>query len=190
MRRNKKLTQQKIVEAAYRLFYRQGYARVSVDAIAARANITKRTLYSHFRSKDDLLTAVLVRYSELQLDRLKVIADRMPKERNAMIDSFFMQLAEWAGKPRWSGSGFTRLVVELADLPGHPARAIASSAKSVTEDWLTQQLKKSLVLSPKERAREIMLLMEGAMALMLIHGDRGYANAAARAAKRLINQEQ
>lgn len=190
MRRNKKLTQQKIVEAAYQLFYRQGYARVSVDTIAARANITKRTLYSHFRSKDDLLTAVLVRYSELQMDRLKVIADRMPKERNAMIDSFFMQLAEWAGKPRWSGSGFTRLVVELADLPGHPARAIASRAKGTTEDWLTQQLKKSLVASPKERAREIMLLMEGAMALMLIHGDRGYADAAARVAKRLINQQQ
>jgi hypothetical protein len=35
-------------------------------------------------------------------------------------------LSGWASStPRWSGSGFTRLVVELADLPGHPARAIA-----------------------------------------------------------------
>jgi hypothetical protein len=31
-----------------------------------------------------------------------------------------------------------------------------------------------------------MLLMEGAIALMLIHGDRSYAEAAARAAKRLM----
>ncbi len=190
IKRNKAQTHQRIVEAAYRLFYRQGFARVGVDVIAARASVTKRTLYSHFRSKDDLLSAVLVHYSELQLARLQVIGDRMPQEHDAMLDSFFGQLAEWAGKPRWSGSGFTRLVVELADLPGHPARAIARRAKIATEDWLAQCLKKARVSSPGERAREIMLLMEGAMALMLIHGDRAYADAAAAAAKRLINQRR
>ncbi len=190
MRRNKAHTRQKIVEAAFQLFYRQGYARVSVDGIAARANITKRTLYAHFRSKDDLLTAVLVRDSELQMEHLRVIFDRMSNERNALINSFFSQLAEWASKPRWFGSGLTRLVVELADLPGHPARAIARRAKSTTEDLLTQRLRKSLVPLPKERAREIMLLMEGAMVLMLIHGDRAYADAAAKAAKNLVNQRR
>jgi hypothetical protein len=41
------------------------------------------------------------------------------------------------------------------------------------------------VSSPRKRAREIILLTEGAMMLMLIHGDRSYAEAAARAAKRL-----
>jgi hypothetical protein len=34
----------------------------------------------------------------------------------------------------------------------------------------------------------MMLLMEGAMALMLIHGDRSYATAAARAAKMLVRR--
>jgi AcrR family transcriptional regulator len=190
MRRNKIQTQRKIVEAAYQLFYRQGYARVSVDAIAARAGVTKRTLYSHFRSKDDLLTAVLFRYSELQMERLQVIDERLPAEQGAMIDSLFSQLAEWAGKPRWSGSGFTRLVVELADLPGHPARSIARRAKATTEDWLIRRLTKSQVAFPKKRAREVMLLVEGAMALMLIHGDRGYAEAAALAAKQLIRKRR
>jgi hypothetical protein len=41
--------------------------------------------------------------------------------------------------------------------------------------------------SPSVRAREIMLLMEGAMALMLIHGNRDYAAAAANAAKALVS---
>ena len=40
----------------------------------------------------------------------------------------------------------------------------------------------------RERAREIMLLMEGAMALTLIHGGRGYIDAAARVAKQLVRQ--
>jgi hypothetical protein len=95
----------------------------------------------------------------------------------------------WASKtPRWSGSGFTRLVVELADLPGHPARAIARRAKATTESWLTGLLEAARVPLPQERACELMLLMEGAMALMLIHGNRSYIEAAARAAKRLVRQ--
>jgi len=103
-----------------------------------------------------------------------------------MIDSYFSQLAGWASHtPRWSGSGITRLVVELGDLPGHPARALARRSKATSESWLAARLAKAQVARPRERAREVMLLMEGAMALMLIHGDRSYIDAAARAAKRL-----
>jgi len=187
MRRDKLHTRQNIVEAAHQLFYRQGYARASVDAIAARAKITKRTLYSHFRSKDDLLAAVLARHSELQMTQIREIDQRMPTKLEAMIDSLFSQMAEWAGKPRYSGSGLTRVVMELADLPGHPARAIARGSKATTENWLAQRLARNAVPEAKKRAREVMLLIEGAAALMLIHGDHTYANAAARAAKRLVD---
>lgn len=189
MSEKKRKTRQRIVEAAYESFWRSGYTRTSVDGVAARAGITKRTLYAHFRSKDDLLAAVLMHYDELAMERLKRIGDRMPGDRDGMIDSFFGQLAGWASTtPQWSGSGFTRLVVELADLPGHPARAIARRAKATTETWLTNLLTKARVAQARERAREIMLLMEGSMALMLIHSDRGYIDAAARAAKRLVGR--
>jgi hypothetical protein len=121
--------------------------------------------------------------------RLQRIGDRMPDDRDGMIDSFFGQLAGWAGRtPRWSGSGLTRLVVELAELPGHPARALARRSKATSEAWLAARLTRARVARPRERAREIMLLMEGAMALMLIHGDRGYIDAAARAAKQLVGR--
>ena len=94
----------------------------SVDSIAARAGVTERTLYGYFRSKDELLAAVLQRYSELATARLQRIGERMPADRDGIVESYFDQLARWASvTPRWSGPGFTRLVVELADVPGHPA---------------------------------------------------------------------
>jgi AcrR family transcriptional regulator len=97
-----------------------------VDGIAARAGVTKRTLYAHFRSKDHLLEAVLTHYEALATARLQRIGERMPADRDGMIDSYFGQLAGWASNtPRWSGSGITRLFVELGDLPGHPARTLA-----------------------------------------------------------------
>ena len=42
-----------------------------MDEIAARAGITKRALYRHFRSKDDLMAAALAQSSELALQRLE-----------------------------------------------------------------------------------------------------------------------
>jgi len=186
MRRKSDQTQHRIVEAAYFLFYRKGFTRVSMDEIAARAKITKRTLYLYFRSKDDLLASTLRHYSELDRRRLQVIGDRLPPKADQALESVFSQLIEWAGKPRWSGSGFTRLVVELADLPGHPARAIARRAKATTEAWLAEVLKEGRVRLSVIRAREVMLVLEGAMVLMLIHGDRSYGQAGMRAAKRLI----
>jgi AcrR family transcriptional regulator len=189
MRVKSEETRRRIADAAYESFWRQGFRRTSIDGIAARAGVTKRTVYAYFRSKDDLLAAVLQRYAVLARARLRHIGDRLPADRNGMIDSFFGQLAGWASAtPRWSGSGFTRLVIELGDLPGHPARAIARRAKAASEAWLAGLLAQARVARPRDRAREIMLLMEGAMALMLIHGDRSYIDAAARAAKRLVRR--
>jgi AcrR family transcriptional regulator len=184
MRRTRTQTRQLILDAAYSLFWRKGFLRVSMDDIAARAGITKRALYQHFPSKDDLITSALARSSEMAIDRMRSFA--RPERPEDLIASFFGQLADWASKPKWSGAGFTRAVVELADLRGHPARAIARQHKAAVEQWITDALVSARVPSSSERAREIMLLMEGAIALMLIHGDRGYAEAAARAAKRLM----
>jgi len=184
MRRSSEQTRQRILDAAYGLFWRQGFLSVSMEEIAGRSGITKRALYQHFRSKDDLIAAALAHSSELAIARLQGF--RRASKRDELIESFFSQLKDWASKPRWSGGGFTRVVVELANLRGHPARAIARKHKKAVEEWLTDGLAAARVSSPSERAREIMLLMEGAMALMLIHGDRSYATAAARAAKALV----
>lgn len=187
MRKKSEQTHSRIINAAYECFWRFGYTRTSVDGIAARAGVTKRTLYAHFRSKDNLLAEVLVQYEELVSQRLAHIGERMPADRRGLVEEFFNQLARWASTtPRWTGSGLSRLVMELADLPGHPARVMASRSKSTTEAWLVRRLVKARVARPRERACELMLLMEGAMVLTLVHSNRSYIDAAARAAGRLI----
>lgn len=49
-----------VLMAAARLFLEQGYEPVSMDAIAAAADVSKRTVYSYFDSKVTLFSAVLV----------------------------------------------------------------------------------------------------------------------------------
>jgi AcrR family transcriptional regulator len=186
MPRNSQRTRQRILDAAYVLFRRKGYARVSMDAIAAATTVTKRTIYYHFTSKDALLAAVLEAQHRLALAAFRTFGDKLSGSPEAIVDTLFRDLAAWSDKPRWAGSGFTRLVIELADLPGHPARTIARRHKAMLEAHLAALLAKANVPQPRERAREVWLLSEGAISLILVHRDRSYAAAAAQAARKLI----
>jgi AcrR family transcriptional regulator len=51
-----------IIAAATELFTQSGYGAVSMDAIAAKAGVSKRTVYSHFPGKDVLFAAVMTRH--------------------------------------------------------------------------------------------------------------------------------
>ena len=104
------------------------------------------------------------------------------------MESMFQELAVWADRPRWAGSGFTRLVIELADLPGHPARKIARTHKAQLEDCLADLLARSGAKQAKKLARAVWLLSEGAISLILVHGDKGYSAAASMAANMLVQQ--
>ena len=179
-------TRKRILEAAYRLFRRQGYSRVTMDEIASAARLTKRTLYHHFESKDRLLADVLAEQHELALRAFRTFGDKLSGSAEEIVVGMFRELAAWADGPRWAGSGFTRLVIELADLPGHPARKIARRHKVELENCLSDLLARSGVERSKELARAVWLLSEGAISLILVHGDRGYSAAASQAAILLV----
>jgi len=53
-----------ILEAASKLFVNQGFGNVSVDAIAAEAQVSKRTVYSHFENKEALFGGVMTAVCE------------------------------------------------------------------------------------------------------------------------------
>ena len=50
---------QAILQAGSRVFLQYGYGAASMDAIAAEANVSKQTVYSHFGAKDALFEAII-----------------------------------------------------------------------------------------------------------------------------------
>ncbi len=179
-------TKERILHSAYRLFYREGYSRVSVDAIADRACVTKRTVYYHFKSKDDIVAEVLENQHAYLLRQFQSWAGPDSADAVQMIENLFKQLKRWADGPGWLGSGFTRITTELADMPGHPARHAASSHKARVEQWLADQFEHHEMADPSGLAQQLMILIEGSMSLALIHGDTNYICSATAAAKRLV----
>ncbi|GGF37107.1 TetR family transcriptional regulator [Aliidongia dinghuensis] len=187
MRGTAEATRQRLLEAAYDLFYAEGFGRVGIDRVAEAAGVTKRTLYYHFDSKDTLLAAVLDHQHALALSRIAEWAEPLAAaDLGQFLDALFAALERWSRERRWTGAGMTRLVMELADLPGHPARAVAARHKAAIEDWLTTAFERHGAAAPRAGARTVMLLLEGTQAMMLISGDRSYAATAAAAARRMI----
>jgi AcrR family transcriptional regulator len=178
------------VDAAYELFYKVGFARAGVDRIAEAAKVTKRTLYYHFDSKDTLLGAVLDAQSELAMQRIERWAKGARGDPGRVVEVVFAEFEAWAKQPGWLGSGFTRAAMELADLPGHPARAAARRHKAAVESWLADQFAQNGIGSSSEVARQVILLIEGCHSLLLIHGDTSYARSASVAARLLVEQHR
>jgi len=175
-----------IHRAGFDLFHKRGYARVSMDDIAAAAGVTKRSLYYHYDSKDALVGAVLNQQLEQSLRTIRKWGEPPLDTARDFVDSIFDQLARWAQSPNWTGSGFTRLTVELADLPGHPARKAASRHKADIEDWIRKELERLNSVNPAGQARMLCLLIEGATVLTLVHSDTRYLTSARETALKLI----
>ncbi|MGC1305326.1 MAG: helix-turn-helix domain-containing protein [Caulobacteraceae bacterium] len=55
--RKRRETRQRIAEAGFRLFVQHGFEAVTLDAIAAEADISRRTFFHYFDSKEDILLA-------------------------------------------------------------------------------------------------------------------------------------
>ena len=110
MTRHGNATRERLLREAYGCFYREGFARVSVDAIAAAAEVTKKTLYYHFASKDELVGAVLERQGDYALSVVESALTVTAEEPAIAVREIFVQLAKWASRPRWHGAGFTRIV--------------------------------------------------------------------------------
>lgn len=188
MSRTRDRTRTRIMDAAYVLFRERGYTRVNVDEISAAAGITKRTLYSHFMSKDALLEAVLEAQHTMAFTAFQTFGRKLSGGPEQVVRSFFQELKKWSGKPRFAGSGFTRLAMELADLPGHPARRISSMHKKLLEGHLVKVLAKAGLPNAEKHGRQIWVLSEGVIALAVIHGDKNYCTAAEDAALALIRR--
>ena len=183
-------TRERIIAAATKLFYSEGLRATSVDAVAEKAGITKKTLYYHFRTKDELIAAYLASRDQ---PTLMYYARWFAESSGSSADKvrgLFASFGKAADTPSWRGCGFLRTIAELANTPGHPAIKAGAAHKKRFEAWLTDILARDDVRDAGRVARQIVILLDGAATVMLIHRDVAYVEAAGETAALLIEQSR
>jgi AcrR family transcriptional regulator len=176
---------ERILTAASTLFYERGIRPVGVDAIAAAADVTKKTLYDRFGSKDNLIAAYLERrnrvWHQFIDDQLESRAPRTPEE---VILALFAALTDWMAESS-RGCGFINASVELA-APDHPAMPVIVAQKRWMRAEFLAQAELAGFRSTGELADRLLILHEGALVTYRVAAMEHAPEVAHRAAADLL----
>ena len=134
---NEMTTRGQIVEAADDLFYRQGYEHTSFSDIANAVQISRGNFYYHFKSKDEILDAVIA----LRLANTQTMLEQWEGEGTHPVDriqSFIHILIGNRAKIMLYGCPVGTLCAELAKLD-HASLAEANKLFALFRTWLSRQ---------------------------------------------------
>ncbi len=139
----------KILDSASELFYRNGIHAVGVDAIAAGAGVTKRTLYDRFGSKDALVVAYLTERDRRWWERFEERLATAPRPRVlAVFDSYRADVDE--------GDRGCAFINAAAELPfSHPAYDVIRDHSSVSTNGWCSWSPRTVSRTTRGRSRSI-----------------------------------
>lgn len=160
------------------LFYREGIHAVGVDRVAAQADITKRTLYRYYRSKDELVAAALRRGAKIRFP-----AEGDPTDR---IIGAFRALVDFLHDSRYRGCPYINAAAELTDR-SHPGRVVIEQMTTRRRNWFRQRAAEAGATSSALLAEQLDVLFDGALANAAKRGVDDPAVAALAAAEALLS---
>jgi AcrR family transcriptional regulator len=158
---------ERILSASQQLFRDQGINGTGMDQLCAVAEVSKRTLYQHFASKDELIAEHLRRFDPDILPEVFDRADLSPRERLLAVFDIQAPLCPFIGT-----------AVEIQD-PGHPARLLARDYKKAFAARLTETARDAGATDPDNLGEQLALLLDGASARSRVLDADTFATAAA-----------
>lgn len=147
---------ERLVETATRLFYAEGIHTVGIDRIIAEAGIAKATFYRHFKTKEDLVVAYLVR----EYDRQKAMLEAVPQPGAEGIVTIFERLGELSCGPGFRGCPFLNAAVEFPN-PEHAVRKIVDDYRAWFRELMAERLRAAGHGDPDRAARALLLTRDG-----------------------------
>ncbi len=161
------------------MFCRDGVHATGIDRILAASGASKMTLYSRFGSKEALLREVLVREGEavrsVLLGAIRDSADTPAGRLRQVIPA----LALWFGQENFTGCAFMNAIAEYTK--GEPwLRDLARTHHRLILNILETEAAAAGCEEPDMLARQILLVIDGAIAATMVSGDPKVLQVSAR----------
>jgi len=179
---------ERIIEAASRLFYFNGYNQTGINQIIAEANVAKASMYQHFRSKEDVAVAYLITRHAMWMGKLNEHVSSQNTSKGKVIGCFDY-LSEWLNEVNFRGCGWQNIIT---DLPNDHAKIKDQAIlhKNDVRKWIHTLLIEEDQYSEetaKELGDEVVVLIEGAIILSQIQKNEWPIKVAKRACKKILN---
>lgn len=126
----------KILEAASRLFYEQGYHATGINQLITEADVAKASFYHHFSSKEELCIAYLQKRHQDWFSKLKQEVERNEDDRERLL-SLFTFLERWLPDSNFRGCAFLNIACEFPD-PDSKIRLLVVNYRNVLHSYIEQ----------------------------------------------------
>ena len=154
---------ERISQAAYELFSRDGTQSVGIDAVIAHAGSAKMTLYRNFRSKDELILDFLRRREQLWTrDWLQAEAQKRGHTPQARLLAIFEVFGEWFADPDFDGCAFLTTMIEIKD-PESPVRQASVQHLANIREFIKALAAEAGIADTDAFARQWHILMKGSI---------------------------
>ncbi len=151
-----------LVRKALEVFYREGFHVTGMDTLVAETGISKTSMYKHFRTKEDLILAVLRLRDEQFRNRIFRRMEALGDSPRAQLLAMFDALGEWFAEPGFRSCMFIKASGEFPD-PGHPIHVQSAEHKRLIFQTVRDLARRAGASDPDLLARQLLLLKEGAI---------------------------
>jgi AcrR family transcriptional regulator len=182
------IPRERILRTASRLFHEEGVRTVGVDRIVAESGVAKMSLYRHYRSKDELILAVIRDEDERWRAALEAELDRRAGDSRARLLALFDALASGTAAKGYRGCPFQNTAIGLAD-PEHAASGAVAKHCRYTRRLLGELARDAGAADPDTLADELHVLYEGGLVTGFAARNRRAGAIARAAAERLIDAQ-
>lgn len=180
------ITREKILKTAEQLIYQHGIHATGMDLLVKTSGVARKSIYHHFANKDEVAAAALTERDERWMAWFRSEADK-GETPEARILNMFTTLRSWFASEGFRGCAFINTAGEVGD-PDDSVRQIARSHKQKLLAY-AQELSTQLgAEQPEILARQLLILMEGAITTAYVMGDWSAADNAREVAKVLLEQ--
>jgi AcrR family transcriptional regulator len=164
-------TRRRLIEAAGRRFYRDGFRNVGIDQLLGDVGISKTAFYRHFESKDDLMLAALeVKNLWLQETLREMIRNHGGPDAAAQLRGLFDVVEQVIESDEYQGCIFINVAMEFPS-PHEPAHVAAAQHKRAIETIVRELAAEASADDPAAMAQELCLIIEGAYVTRQVTGD-------------------
>jgi len=180
-------TRQRLVEAAVRRFYRDGFRNVGIDQVLADVGISKTAFYKHFESKEDLMLAVLEMQNRWLQETFRTMVCERTDSPTGRLHAVLDVVEHIIESEDFQGCIFVRAIMEFP-LPHEPVHLSAAQSKQAIEEFVHELAVEARASDPRSLAQEMCLLMEGAYVTRQATGNKQTVDIARRLARMLIDE--
>ena len=174
-----------LITTALKLFGESGYHRTGIDTIVKCAGVSKKTLYNHFRSKEELIVAVLRHYDGVFRNGFMRQVESAADSPREQLLSVFDVTESWFSEDSFYGCMFINAIGEYSDRTS-AIREVCKEFKRLMRSYIRDLCQQSGAADPDTLADEIALLLEGAIVTAQVSQKPEAARTAKKAAANLI----